>query len=161
MVENPQLPNPFGDQPQSVNPYASPQFVEPVASAEAVRGRLLAPAIILIVLSAISLIAYAASLAIRLLAGTIVPDQMDSSAKVGYLVGTFLPPLCNLVTLLGAVDMLRMRKYRNAMTAAIIACIPLCSSCLVLGIPFGIWAIVILRQPETIAAFGAAAKTHS
>jgi len=39
------------------------------------------------------------------------------------------------------------------MAAAIVACVPFCSPCVVLGIPFGIWALVVMAKPEVRAAF--------
>jgi hypothetical protein len=53
-----------------------------------------------------------------------------------------------LITLLSAVQMLRLRTYGFAVTGSILAMINLgCCSCL-LGFPFGIWALVILLRPE-------------
>jgi len=51
---------------------------------------------------------------------------------------------------------LRMQKLTNhglAMAAAIIAMIPCFSPCCLLGLPFGIWALVVLSRPEIKAQF--------
>jgi hypothetical protein len=54
----------------------------------------------------------------------------------------------------GAWCMRRGVRYKTALAASILACIPLASPCLYVGIPFGIWAIVVLRRPDVRAAFG-------
>ena len=53
----------------------------------------------------------------------------------------------------GSVGMLKFNRYDKARAAAIVAMIPVCSPFIVLGIPFGIWAFVLLRKPEIKARF--------
>ena len=43
--------------------------------------------------------------------------------------------------------MLSLRSYEFAMVAAILAMIPCLTPCCLLGLPFGIWAVVVLRKP--------------
>jgi len=64
---------------------------------------------------------------------------------VGIIVG--------VVILMGALKMKDLQSYGFAMTAAILAMIPCVSPCCLLGLPFGIWAIVILSNAEVKAAF--------
>jgi hypothetical protein len=71
---------------------------------------------------------------------------------VGYVVG-FLCLLVTPVVIYGAIQMMNARKYGLAMASAVLAIIPLTSCCFVLGIPIGIWALVVLRKPEIKAAF--------
>jgi predicted Zn finger-like uncharacterized protein len=52
----------------------------------------------------------------------------------------------------GAISMLRLRLYPLAMAGAIVAMFP-CSSCCLVGLPLGIWALVILNREEVRAAF--------
>jgi hypothetical protein len=49
--------------------------------------------------------------------------------------------------------MKNLQSYGLAMTASIVAMIPCISPCCILGLPFGIWALVILNRPEVKAAF--------
>jgi hypothetical protein len=72
---------------------------------------------------------------------------------VGSIVSLILWPLMNLAVALGAVSMIRLKSYRSAYTAAILSIIPVCSPCFLLGIPFGIWAIVVLNRPEVKKRF--------
>jgi len=53
----------------------------------------------------------------------------------------------------GAMLMQKLQKHGMAMAAAIAAMIPCISPCCILGLPIGIWAIVVLVKPEVKAAF--------
>jgi hypothetical protein len=54
------------------------------------------------------------------------------------------------------VAALKMKKLENhglAMTASIIAMLPCVSPCCLVGLPIGIWALVVLSKPEVKSAF--------
>ena len=57
-----------------------------------------------------------------------------------------------VVILLGAIKMKNLESRGFALTAAILAVIP-CMTCCCLGLPIGIWALVVLNQPEVKSAF--------
>ncbi|HVX16261.1 MAG TPA: hypothetical protein VHC22_34060 [Pirellulales bacterium] len=59
----------------------------------------------------------------------------------------------NLAIVLGAIAMIRSKSYGLAYTAAIFSVIPVCSPCFVLGIPFGIWALIGLSRPDVKKRF--------
>ena len=61
---------------------------------------------------------------------------------------------CAIVVLLGAIRMKNLQSYGLAMTAAILSIIP-CTSpcCFLIGMPIGIWALVVLNDPAVKAAF--------
>jgi hypothetical protein len=61
--------------------------------------------------------------------------------------------LVHLTVLLGSLNMLRVRSYSSALTAAIVSLIPFCSPVVLLGLPFGIWALAVLRREEVKEAF--------
>lgn len=67
-------------------------------------------------------------------------------------LGLVLPVISlafDAVICFGALQMQRARSYAWAMGAAMLSLIPcLGSPCLVLGIPFGIWAMITLMQPD-------------
>jgi len=56
------------------------------------------------------------------------------------------------VIFFGALKMKDLQSYNLAMTATILAMIPCFSFCCV-GIPFGIWSLVVLLKPEVKTAF--------
>lgn len=64
---------------------------------------------------------------------------------VGIAIGAFI--------LFGALRMQKLTGHGFALTAAIVAMIPCISPCCLLGIPFGIWALVVLSKPEVKSQF--------
>ncbi|MBI5362622.1 MAG: hypothetical protein HZA53_05550 [Planctomycetes bacterium] len=60
------------------------------------------------------------------------------------------------VMLLGGLNMMRGRGYGLAMTAAVLAMIPMLNCCCILTLPFGLWALIVLLKPEVKAAFHSA-----
>ena len=138
--------NPFRDLPGPVKPYSSPPG--DVAPTYAMNP-LLAPAIVLLILSSLTLIMLIVSLPGQILR----IREIDTSAPSG--LGELLGALIALVGLLltsvaviaGSIDMLRLKNHRSARVASIVAIVPICSPCFFLGIPFGIWALVVLGKP--------------
>jgi hypothetical protein len=59
----------------------------------------------------------------------------------------------NALVFLGALKMRGLQSYGLAMTSGILSLIPCCGPCVCVGIPLGIWALVVLRKPEVRAAF--------
>ena len=63
--------------------------------------------------------------------------------------------LVDAAIIFGAVQMQRGQSYGWAVAAALLAIIPCISSpCCCLGLPFGIWALVVLMSAEGRKAFG-------
>jgi hypothetical protein len=58
------------------------------------------------------------------------------------------------VTLYGAIQMMRLRRYPMALTSCILGIIPCHGCCYITGIPFGIWGLVVLLDPKVKAVFG-------
>ncbi len=57
------------------------------------------------------------------------------------------------VTLYGGLKMMKVRSFAWAMAACITGMIPNCECCFLVGLPFGIWGIVMLSQPDVKRAF--------
>ncbi len=55
--------------------------------------------------------------------------------------------------LFGRLKMRKLESYGLAMTASILAIIPCISPCCIIGLPIGIWALVILMKPEVKSMF--------
>ena len=60
-----------------------------------------------------------------------------------------------VLILFGAIRMLSLRNYQLAFAASVLAMLPCVTSscCCVLGLPFGIWALVVLNRPEVKSNF--------
>lgn len=70
-----------------------------------------------------------------------------ASGIIGMIVGVIVG--------IGGGKMRKGQSYGFAMTAAILAMIPCISPCCLIGLPLGIWALVVLMKPEVKAAFTA------
>ena len=74
------------------------------------------------------------------------------SGTVG-LISNIVALGVSVLILIGALKMKKLESYGLAMTASILAMLPFVSPCCILGLPFGIWAIVALGKPEVKSAF--------
>jgi hypothetical protein len=153
---------------------------EPAADADAVRGRVMAPAIILIIVNVLNLLiglasagngAYIAAqgpdeLRRKTLEGLKVfaPDMragmenqdkqtMYYTAVAEYLGGGIVWLLLSIVALIGAIRMISLRNYGLAMTSAVLTVIPCVTPCCLLGQGAGIWALIVLMNNDVRAAF--------
>lgn len=54
---------------------------------------------------------------------------------------------------MGASKMQSLQNYQFAMTASVLAMLPCLSPCCLLGLPFGIWALITLNKPEIKSQF--------
>ena len=68
---------------------------------------------------------------------------------ISFLGSVVLGPLI----IIGAVNMLNLRSHAWATAAAVLAMLPFSVAWLI-GLPIGIWALVVLGNPEVKAAFG-------
>lgn len=77
----------------------------------------------------------------------------DVASAIGLVMSTISLTVVHLIVLVGAVDMHTRRSFQLARAAAILAMLPICSPVVVLGIPFGIWAIIALSRRGVEEAF--------
>jgi hypothetical protein len=89
-----------------------------------------------------------------------MPGRWGDDVAEDMLAGGFVIMLCIVGILIDAVIILGANKMRNldsygfAVAAAILSVIPCFSSpCVVLGMPFGIWALVVLMNDDVRNAF--------
>jgi len=74
-----------------------------------------------------------------------------SHGPLAIMVSLFVVAL-NAFVLFGSIKMLRLQNYGIAVAAAIVAMLP-CQCCCLFGLPFGIWALVVLNKPEVKSQF--------
>ena len=157
-------PNPFSDiyapaaaPAYSQNPYQAPAYAS--------RGRqrlnewvVKAPAIAMMVVGGLNMLVMVPYLLISTIgaanAGAAV-DLDNKAEMIGYGVGVVIVILFVVVfyglILFGAFKMLKMESWGLALTAAILMVVP-CTMCW-MGLPFGIWAIVVLSLSDVRQAF--------
>ncbi|WP_148618615.1 hypothetical protein [Mariniblastus fucicola] len=146
MTDNPYQPAPVSNHPQTPGPHPS--------------NLVFGPALALMIITGMWLAAVLLGLAgniVMLATGNLVPRQgVDMSpttiAFIQIGVAVFFLLLHSLA-MWGAFNMMKLKSYSSARSAAIVAVIPCISPCYILGIPFGIWALVVLSKPHVKQAF--------
>ncbi len=68
-----------------------------------------------------------------------------ASSFIGIVVAVFI--------IYAALKMKELSQYGLCMAASILAMIPCISPCCIIGLPIGIWCLVVLTKPEVKAAF--------
>ena len=142
----------------SAPPAAIPAFQAPTADA----ARMVAgPAIGLIVVASLALVLIVVNLILTLSGATMFqmpnfggqsPEIVKFAQGTGLVIGAVVGFVIYGLVLLGAIKMKKLESYGMAMTASILVMLP-CSLCCVVGLGFGIWALVVLNKPEVKAAF--------
>ncbi len=125
------------------------------------------PAILLMVVGGLT-IAYALFGAVQSLTGAntaqleqaLSNPQLPEGARTmlsgmarGGIFFNLLQVALGAVTAFGGLKMKNLENYGLAMAASIIAVIPCFGSCCCIGIPVGIWSLIVLNKPEVKAAF--------
>jgi len=116
-----------------------------------------APAIGLIVVAILGFLLQVAGLIFRLFFSALAARQTEAWPAMfsGSLtiVTSIIGILVSGLILLGGIKMKNLESHGLAMTASIIAMIPCISPCCLLGLPIGIWCVVVLSKPEVKSAF--------
>ena len=123
----------------------------------------MAPAIVLIVTAILGMGGTALNMAVALIIepptiDTTLPQLAQNIAKAtqgGPVIIVFhsLFIILNLIILAGAIQMLRLKMRGFALTVSILAMLNLDCLCCLLGIPVGIWSLIILNKAEVKALF--------
>lgn len=77
--------------------------------------------------------------------------MMQGASSLGRVFSLLFAGLYGFA-IFGAIKMRNLESYGMAMASAIIMVLP-CTCCCFLGIPVGIWSLVVLNKPEVKAAF--------
>jgi len=80
-----------------------------------------------------------------------MPEMLFSGPLALAQAGVGL--VLSIIVLVGAIKMKNLENYGLAMAASIIAMIPCISPCCLLGLPFGIWSLVVLSDPAVKSSF--------
>lgn len=151
------------------SPYQPPMEPSPGQAASKVQ----APAIGLIITAVIGLLVQSFNLIRALLVGGADPvdlqgaqgmeeltaEQMEMITQIFQGVGfigivlAIIGAIVGLIILFGAVKMLKLESWGMAMTASVLAMIPCISPCCLLGLPIGIWSMVVLLSEDVKSAF--------
>jgi hypothetical protein len=117
----------------------------------------LGPAIGLYVTGGLALALVLMNLVVSLLFGVEVPPQINIAQRGGFIAGhyaaIFILIAVDAIILTGAYSLQTCREYSKALTACILASIPCCSPLCILGMPFGIWGLVVLNNDDVKQSF--------
>ena len=69
------------------------------------------------------------------------------------IISDFLGIGVSSIVILGAVKMKRLQNHQFAVVVSILAMLPCFSPCCLIGLPAGIWALVVLNRPEVKSQF--------
>jgi hypothetical protein len=81
-----------------------------------------------------------------------MPGFVAFMQKFGMVLGLLGIVIAALIVL-GGLNMRRLKSRGFAMTGAVLAMLPI-SCCCVIGLPIGIWALIVMLKPDVTAAFG-------
>lgn len=149
-------------QSQSSIPLSQSAGTRPPVSSAAAANLVSAPATGLIVTAVIGFLTQAVSLLFNvfgLAAMSGFGAASSSELAMNAFTGTFgivlniVGVAIGVVILLGALKMKRLESYNFAMASSILALAPCISPCCIVGLPIGIWALVVLVKPEVKGAF--------
>ena len=121
-----------------------------------------APAIVIIVIAAIGMFLKIINV-IFLIFGMSMTRFYRVPARFGALralmgggIGfffAFVSLVVGALIIFGAYKMMKLESYGLALAASILVMIPFLSPCCCLGLPVGIWSIIVLMNDEVKAAF--------
>jgi hypothetical protein len=152
-------------QPPQELPQKQPSPSEPDPR-EAAYRKILGPAVALIVTAGIGMLLSLLSIAmsvfqVRLM--SMIPARDESIEQALFSTPLFMgifnivPSLLGIgigaVIIFGCVKMMRLENRGLAYAVCIMAMIPCVSPCCILGLPFGIWALVMLSDNDVKSAF--------
>jgi hypothetical protein len=165
-------PGAYTPQPPDYGHYATPPG--------GASGRVIPPAVALLMVAIVNMLMSLGSIGVGFFYSQLPPDKLeeilekqnpqqykqmreagvniDTVMKIysyggcgGGTIGVFV----SLLTILGAVCMMRQRLYGLALMVAVLTAIPCISpvACCLIGEGIGVWALVVLLSPEVKAAF--------
>jgi len=148
-------------------PYQSPEEppgpppVPPYVATSQVSARVANPALALMIAAGIGIGIQLLMLVVRLLGvgfGALAAGNQEEAAiqmiagGAGIVFG-LLGIGVGVVIFYGAMRMRAMQGYSLAVASSILAMVPCLSPCCVLGLPLGIWSLVVLLDPTVKEAF--------
>ena len=159
----------FADALSAHPAYESALSVLPAAAANVERDAALkgvkGPAIALIITAGLGVAYYGFSGLFTVVTGSVmfhqemppnIPPEMQAFVRgmQGPLAGviSLVIAALNGFVLFGAMKMLRLQNHGLATVASVAAMLP-CQCCCLFGLPFGIWALVVLNKPEVKSQF--------
>lgn len=136
--------------------------VAPLTDAETALKLVRGPAIFLLVLSILDILASLMGIVMTFFQSALLTlpnlpqHNVELQRQLSFLFG--LPAnaaglVIALICLFGSLRMMNLRSYGLALTAALLMLLPCGTCCCCVNVGAGIWALVVLSKPEVKAAF--------
>jgi hypothetical protein len=87
-------------------------------------------------------------------------NQNRDAMAIQNGVGLTIAAILNVLAIVGGLMMRSLKSYGWSMAGAVVSIIPCTTGCCCTGIPFGIWALIVLSRPEVKDAFVAARSSR-
>ena len=163
MVDN-QFPS------EDQNPFAYSSIHDqrpPINHGKDVNGKMLAAGVAMLVVGILGFVVMGGIFVISLVMMQLQPDMfqpvgidMDEQQQAAHTTSMTIAfgiygvsGLMQIPVILAGIGLMKAKWKSFTFIGAIINVIPCCSSCFLLGIPFGIWALVVLSDPDVRARF--------
>lgn len=123
------------------------------------QDRVNGPAVGLIATAVIGFVVAALGLVQAMMGGTTIPIPPDldpelkklleglKGSSVGVFNAIFVAGL-SVVVLMGGLKLKKLESFSLCVAAAVIALVPCISPCCCIGLPIGIWALVVMNKPD-------------
>lgn len=163
IIAFPELADAVGPAPGTASPTPSPFATS--GGRDAALAVVKGPAMGLKATAILGFIAVGLGLVINiwtLTGGTIGMQQLPNPQMQQYfntlgggmgIVQNIIAAVIGVLIWRGAAKMQALESHQFAFTASILAIIPCISPCCLFGLPFGIWALVVLAKPEVKSQF--------
>ncbi len=131
------------------------------ASAAGASSKVAGPAWALIIVAGIGIALQVVGMLAKLLGISLLGSELGGnrpqalailSGGLGIAIG-IVGIAIGVVILVGAIKMKALEGYGLAMAVSILAMIPCVSPCCLLGLPIGIWSLVVLLDPGVKSSF--------
>jgi hypothetical protein len=158
----PSAPDAAAPVPAAAAPSAAPAGPSPDLRAKA-QQMVAGPAIGLLIMAALGILLQIVGIVMNLLGVTFPMQQQDLTPEAARMMHLFTGVIGVVSGVIGiavsifiifcALKMQKLASHGLAMAGAIVAMVPCFSPCCLLGLPIGIWALVVLSKPEVRSQF--------
>ena len=148
--------------PVATAPSATPAFPSPDLRARA-QQMVAGPAMGLLIMAALGILLQILGIIFNLLGVTFPTQQPEMSPEALHMIHLFggvvgvvsgvIGIAVSIFIIFSALKMQKLASHGLALAGAIVAMVPCFNPCCLLGIPIGIWALVVLNKPEVRSQF--------
>jgi hypothetical protein len=132
------------------NPYAPPVETAPLETEEQeVKKKLARPATALLIMASTHSVFYSLDIIHRVIFWRRNPSYTTPPQEISILLFFSILFLSQVFIAVGSAKMSKLESYRLARFAMVLACIPFLSPFYMVGVPFGIWGLVLLASSKS------------